>query len=335
MDSTFSGSDIADAVSTATESAESTATPVPATPDPTDTAASAIASPVVPVQPVTKRRGPMPIEEHEKVVTNTRTKTREEVENEWKPYGWAKERGITREQYDAVEQWKSRAAADPLGFVKSAGAEALAHPELAPQIRSWAASILGQRLSPAPSDADPEPLPDIPTDTSNGVPIVRSDKAQREHDAWLTRKLKAELMKELEPDLAEVRTSREQRKQLETQAEANTFADRVHRKAQTWPGFLENQDAIAKVFADMKLVSDDPREVELAIHEAYAQVAYPTITQTAHAKAVADVHKKVAAGSGSVNPGSSTTTAPPVRDTNPGRFTSDDVKAAFAKHGLA
>lgn len=330
---TFTGSDIVAAVEAVAEPTTPEITP-PSDQTVVPPAASARVSPVDPITPPPKRRGPMPIEEHEKVLANTRAKTREEVETEWKPYGWAKESGITREQYDATAQWKARAAQDPLGFVKAAGAEMLAHPELGPQIRSWAASILGQRLPAAPlQDDDKEPGPDLPTDTSNGVPVVYSATAQRVHDAWLERQMEARFMKKLEPELAEIRTSRDQRQLVEAQQSANTFAAREYQQAQAWPGFLEHKDAIAKVFAETPLTSDDPREVALAIRDAYAQVVYPTITQAARTQAVADVHKKVAAGS--VNPGATTTTAPPVRDPHPGRITSDDVRAAFAKHGLA
>lgn len=334
MAGSFSGSDFGGtataepSVTTETSAAPETSvetTPTetaPVTPEVSTT--TVVDAPKVEAAPV-KKRGAIPTPEHEQVVKNTRDKTRAEVEQEWQPYAWAKT--VDETTFKQTQQWRDFAKRDPVGFLESAIADAEANPQLAPQIKSLAARLLGKRGA-AQVDAafDEEPGPDIPTDTSNGVPVVFSVTQQRKREAWLMRQMETKFAAQLAPVLKETAATGEERRQYQALVDANGFAQSEYGKAAKWPGFEQHKAQIATRLNAMQLTSDDPREVALALRDAYLEVVGPTFGTTAHANAIRDVSRKVAASS--VNP--STTLTAPGKDASRMSFR-ELLSAEFAK----
>lgn len=331
--SDFSGAAVADSPSTESSSSVET-TSTDSTPASTESSTPAVES-TPPAQatsadapPERKRRGPISTDDHEKVVKNTREKTRAEVEKEWEPYAWAKT--ANQAEVEQATQWRSFAKRDPVGFLETAIAEAEANPQLAPQIKSLAARLLGRRGQQQVEAAfDEEPGPDIPTDASNGVPVVYSAAQLRKRDAWFKKQLLSEVGQVIAPIAQETKATSDERAYYHAVNQANDFAQREFAAAQKWPGFKENIKEIADRVAKLQLQSDDPREVSLAFRDAYHEVVFPKLATSAHSAAIADVNRKVSASS--VNPGA-TTQSPPQ---DPTRMSwTDSVRAEMKRAGM-
>lgn len=336
MADTFTSSDFTAAIESGTESAASTpasTTPepvaAPASPEPAASTAPDATVPAAPSVPV-RKRGPIPIDEHEKVIANTREKTRTEARAEWEkenaPYQWAKT--VDPSQTQAALRIAQRAQTDPVGLLNDMIVHAQQNPQHAGQIRSLAARLLGQRV-PTQQDEDPEPQPDIPTDTSNGVPQVFSVARQREREAWFERQLMKKVGAQFAPMQQEFQTTKQAREYYERAAQADEFSKNEYAQAEKWPQFIENKAAIADVFSKMQFRTDDPREIGIGLRNAYIQVmsdqVFPTIHQTERSAAIGDLTRK--AGANTVNP-SSTTVTPPLDKTKTSWHA--DLKEALA-----
>ncbi len=106
--------------------------------------AAAGTEPVPPVETPKPTPGPIPLAVHEQALKNARAKEREAAQQEFRQqYG---DPAVARE----AMQWFQSAARDRVGFLTSVINEALADPELAPQIASLAGRTLGNVRSVGP-----------------------------------------------------------------------------------------------------------------------------------------------------------------------------------------
>ena len=81
--------------------------------------------------------------------------------------------------------------------------------------------------------------------------------------------------------------------------------------AAKWPGMdvKENRLAVKAAMEAMRITSDDPRDLQLALNAAWRQVVLPTLSAKAQSQLLDNLQTKAAAST-SVNPGSATPSTP-------------------------
>ena len=249
-----------------------------------------------------------PADRWDTILDNARKKERAAVEGE---YAWAK--GMNRDEVEATREWISLGNQNPiLALDKLVQGIVRPSPDQKAQIERYFTTVLREAgpavaaaaaaaATPAvaATDSDPMPLPDIPTDTSNGVPVVYSDKQMLVRDQWLIRKIKSEVALQTEKDLAPLRTDKQQRdtEQQKIQEQAATDAYSAHSVAAIAdkPGFELYRAEIAAAYAAMPL-SDNSRSEGEKVRDAYLQVIISKMSDLARDEAVASVTRRAEAG---------------------------------------
>ena len=219
----------------------------------------------------------------------------------WKEqYAWAEQ--VDRNAVHEAMRIAQTYTQDNPAFIRQILAEALADQQLAPAIRSELGRYLAQRQAAGP-DLNPIPLA---LENGQTLPIYTAEQIAALKQQW-----QDEIKREFEP----IRTTVEQQRQAYEQAErlrqAEEFGRSTFADVQTWPGMdnPENRQKVAAELKAMRLESDDPREVQLALNTAYRKVVLPSLNQRAESQLL-DTLKRNAAASTSPNPGSAVPTAP-------------------------
>lgn len=227
---------------------------------------------------------------------------------EWERQHWAN--GIDPQEAAVIRDWHRRGATDPAGLVADLFARVQSDPTHGPRLRSEAARMLrqGQQAD------DPEPPPDIPTDRSNGRPVVYSAQQQAKREAWLKRQWMAEVNQQLAPFQQDLQTRQQQDGIRQLQAQSDAYAATTVQQVIDLPGFKDQKAAIAKEYASMgiadprtgQIVPDpnDPRSEGEKLRDAYLKVVVPTLGQTTRQQVVADLHRKAHAST--INPAQTT-----------------------------
>lgn len=309
MSDTFSGGDIAAAVEQTTAPAASPAADQPSS----DQAASATETPEPSAvstdqsETGTPAKGEPPQERWPTILENARKKAAADAEKQWKErFGWAE--SLDPSELQAAREWYARANQDPVSFVTDLYQRVQNHPQYGPQLKSQAARILGQRGNVPVQASDQMPEPDIPTSESNGRPVVYSAEQLAKRLAWERSQMKAELLKELEPDLQETRVSRQEREFRQMAQQADDYARTTLTGLTDKPGFKEHSAEIKEAYAAMPLT--DGRTEGEKLRDAYLQVmatkVIPSLSQNARQQVVNDINRKV--GASTINPAQANTT---------------------------
>lgn len=248
---------------------------------PTGEPAAATAEPVAAAAVPVKPQGPIPFDVHKTALTNARASERQQVEQEYAP----------------IKQWATRAATDRVGFLRDVISEALQDPTLGPQIRSLAGQTLNGGRTTAPAQA---PAPDFQDGQGNQF---YSAKTQQARDEWLIAKVKADILGEVQPDLDQVRTEREQREveQANRQRDAQ-MQTHIAEAKKSLPHFDQFKTQIHAAIEAMPLTDGHPASEAQVLHKAYWQVVGPQLSQLEQARVMKDLQSR--ANASSLNPAS-------------------------------
>lgn len=290
---TFAQAFAADASSASTPSDQSTTPPAAAQPGTEGEG-----------QPQQTDRSPFIPRERFDEVNTERTSLKE-----WKErYAWAEQVNPTDLQEALrIAQLSQR---DPIGYLQEFVKELQAHPTHSAQLKSLAAKALAAR-SQTPQ-APLEPQPDLPIQLEDGrVVQLYSAEQQAKREAWLQQQWLSSVEQKFQPVTQTLETLQAERAAAVQQQQVDHFVTTTYADVQTWPGMEDkaNQVAVGKYLADRHLSSNDPREVQILLNEAYRKVVLPTLSNKAQS-ALLDTLKTKAAASTSVNPGSAATTTP-------------------------
>jgi hypothetical protein len=273
------------------------------TPDATVPAAPAIAAPVAPAAPVQtptpNTPGPL-LADHQKILENTRVKTRAEVMAEVdRTIGWA--RHVPQESFQEVAGFAQRLHQDPVGFYRWLGQELANHPQYSQQLRGT-----GQ-----PTQAQ-EPQPDVEIHDGNGRVVGMTYSAQRlaEREQWLTGKVTAQVSQELRPLQQAHERAQQEASRAALETKVNQGADVLLARIDK---ILDGRKDLHTKVNDL-LKSDpqlDPLDAAFRIRD---EVIAPNVQATAEAK-LAEQQKRKALGN-TAN-GNGAVVAPAVRPKNP------------------
>jgi len=322
MADTFTAADIETVASGDTPT---TTTDAPAAASDTTTTAppeAATSQPAVEVDAINDPGwGQIPQSRRQSILDNARKKARAERETElnqeWESKtGWAKD--IDPQEAAIVREWVRRGNTDPVGLVSDLWQRVQNDPTHGTRLRSEAARILGARQGQAQPAEDAMPQPDIPTDTSNGQPVVYSAQQLQKLLEWQDRRSEARLKKELEPYQQDRQTRQQTEELLSMQAQSTDYATKTVTPLTKLPGFEEHKAAIAKEYEAMairdprtgQMVPDpnDPRSEGEKLRDAYLKIVVPTLSSAGRQQAVTDLHRK--ANANTVNPSATSSTEP-------------------------
>jgi hypothetical protein len=317
-DSTITTADVETAASAlSTETATPDATAAASTPVSTESTTPAASAPATETDELNDPGwGQIPQSRRQSILDNARRKAvtaREaELTKEYESkYGWAKD--LDPQDAGTVRDWVRRGRTDPSSLVLDLWQRLQSDPTHGPRLRSEAARILGQRQAAAPAaaeSADAEPPPDIPTDTSNGQPVVYSAAQMAKHNAWMKRQWMAEVNQTLAPIQQDLQTRQQVEEHRQRTAEADAYGVTTVKALENQPGFQEHKAAIANAYAAMGI--PDPRTGQIVpdpndqrtegekLRDAYLQVVVPTLSASVRQQTVADLHRK--ANASTVNP---------------------------------
>jgi hypothetical protein len=192
---------------------------------------------------------------------------------------------------------------DPVAVVTQMLSELSQHEQYGPQVVAQAARLLqGRRgTQPKPAAEEPEPQPDLVAENGEAV---YSAKQSRAWMAWQQRTMQADFDAKLQSALAPVQEITREREIAKVQQHAQTVANQIYERAQTWHGFKQHEQEIGEVWGQHK---------DWTLQDAYLHILHtkilPTLPAQAQAKVVADLQQKAA--SQSLNPAGVTRPAPP------------------------
>lgn len=246
------------------------------------TAAAPTAPPVEGTDPITPASGEPPKERWADILSNARTKTRGDVEQEFRTkYPWLDQ--VDPGYVQRANELGRLFQQDRAGYVRQMLAESLTDPELATVVRSEAARVLASGRAP---NLDP----DIPVVDDRGQVVAQAYSADRVK-AVVQSAIQEALSKEVGPLKQSVATVTAERQALAVQAEAQSTADRLYSQANQWDGFKEHETAIAEAFA---------QHPEWSLQDAYIAVVPGKLKAQQSAKTLDDLKRKAAAST--VNP---------------------------------
>lgn len=291
---------------TATESP--TVTPGPETTPAASASAETTPPPATDGQPpdhASTKDGPIPLERHKQIldgIYKERDEARQHLE-EWKQYEWAK--SVKREDLDAMSAWYQRAHANPVEFALQLVDELSGNAQHAAAMRSHAARLLrAAREGQAESEAPIEP--GIPAYDDKGQLVGRTYT-----DAQIQTLLTREIDKRLNPVTQELQSRKQAEQQAEQQRQYQAYVSqesaRIKTAVQKLPKATEHWDAIV---AKARTYPEDVPVGE-ALRDAYYEVVFPTLKDSAKSEVLDTLKTKAHAGS--VNPAGAvvaTTTKP-------------------------
>lgn len=275
-------------------------------PSPTTPAASTSADATVPPaatgsESATPATGEPPKDRWHDILENARTKTRQEVEAEWKQYEWAKQ--VNQEEFTKIAELARKASADPIAYLTDYIKELQAHPTYSQQLKSLAARALSQRTQAQGPDLTP-----IQVQLENGqtVGLYTAEQIAALQQQWL-----AQAEQKFQPFTQSVEQMQAERAAYAKQQEISQYVETTHADVVTWPGMDDkaNQVAVAEELKRMRINDDDPREVSLALNAAWRKVVAPKLSSKGESQLLDTLQRKAAAST-SVNPGSTSATSP-------------------------
>jgi hypothetical protein len=253
--------------------------------------------------------GPVPFDRHKAILESERAKLAD-VEAKWKRVEWANElveQGLTPEQAKQALAIHGHLAGNPAAFFESFLHQAQAHPELAQQVRSIAARVLGAGAGPSGQD-DPEPQPDFYTEGADGsrIPFMSAPQMQKWRE-WHDRAQQRKLDERFGPI--------EQAEQARAQAAAVAqYRDQVTSEVKAELTALRQQPHFKEHEADVRTYMES-QQWRVSLTQAWLHVlqtkVLPTLSQTARDAAIADMQKRAHASSVNPKGGAPSTPASP------------------------
>lgn len=241
-------------------------------------------------------KGPIPFEVHHTALENARTKATNEAQAQFEQ----RYPGLNTIDPQAFTEWKHTAhemSADPIGWTQKWLAQLESHPTFGPQLRSSAGRILGNH-------ADPEPQADVQIVNELGqvTGMTYSAKALAERDALNTKRIMADVSKELQPIKAERERQQAAAEAADYDARVTAFVDSEMGRAKQ---ILENDDAMF-AHVDALMTAQPQLSVIDAALQVRQQHLVPQLEGKAQQKAL-DVMKQKAAGTTANGLGASAT----------------------------
>lgn len=282
--------------STPAASASADATVPPATAAPTDGN-----------QPGAEAKGEPPKERWDDILNNARTKTRAEVEAEYKQkYGWAE--SVNPTEFQQIQQWARQYQSDPIAWFAQTAAELRQQfPHLAQNLHSEAARVLaGARSNPqqaAPTDIEP----DIPVVDEQGRVVSQAFSADRVKQL-IAHAVQDAIGKEVAPMKADFQSRQQQEQARQEQAQIESSVKSIYEQASSeLPQFKENEAEIAKALAEI------PGDPGTALYRAWAKVVLPKYQAQSKADVLDSFKQKAAAKTEAPSAGAA---SPMTRPTN-------------------
>jgi len=214
-----------------------------------------------------------PKERWDAILNNAREKAKAEVLEQ---YSWAKD--IDVEDAKALRGWMEVGNRDPIQALDYLVRGIAQDQNAIPRLQQYLSQLMGgqpQGQPEAQPETDEMPEPDIPTDQSNGQPVVYSAKQLKLLLEWQARNLTGEFKKELAPFQQDRDAANEAQQKAEIRQQADAYATRAVSEIADKPGFLENREEITKVWSEMP--RDGRTEGEL-LFSAYLKVVTPLLT---------------------------------------------------------
>lgn len=262
---------------------------------PTEPVSQVAAEPAQTPEPV---EGPIPYPRF-KEVNDGYQASKKELER----LAWAK--GIPVEHANELVTMYQNVKANPLAWTTEA--EVLRdHPVFGPQLRSWAARMLGTRLASVPTEVQAQPAsePEPDLELADGTPVY-SAKQLRARDAWLQAEYDKRIDAKLNP-LAESNkatsayVAQQMTAQLQTQAKADGLAELTEMRAK--PHFSEHEKDIKA------LMIADPT---ITLREAYSKVFVDQVIPKLAQGQAATLQQKTGASSANPSRPSGAVAGPP------------------------
>lgn len=247
-------------------------------------------------QNVSVQQGQPPRERWDSILENARRKAREEVESQYQEIQWARQ--IDRGELEAARAWMDLGNRNPMlaldqllnGIIQSS-------PQARAQVERYVQNLFAQGQGQRHVDDDPAPEPDIPTDQSNGQPVVYSAQQMQKLLAWQQRQLTKQFQQEMQQQVGPIQAERAAQQQ---QRMVETYSKQAVGAVRDLPGFNENKVEITRIYAQMPL--RDGRTEGEKLRDAYLQVVGKKLQFQGRQQAVQDITRK--AGATTVNPAS-------------------------------
>jgi hypothetical protein len=237
--------------------------------------------------------GPIPFERHKAILEAQRA----EADQKWQRVAWADtliQSGKTQQQVQEALQLFDGIDQDPAGFLERFYHTLQSHPQLAPQVRSWAGKVLGGGRRPI--DAvdlvnDPEPQPDFQDE--KGTPLFSAPQLAK-WQTWRERQFETKLNERINPLL---QRDEQARRQEQTQAEFQRTYDTLSKQLEDFrskPHFTEHEADIKAFLAERQWT---PTLAEAYVHVLTTKVL-PTLSETARTQTLTELKTQAAASTG-------------------------------------
>ncbi len=245
--------------------------------------------------PTNGSEGPVPYPRFSEV-----NRAKNAAEEKLKALSWAD--GIDHNRLMQSIQWHARAQQNPASFLREIYEQA--PPAVQAQMRNL---FVPPQAARAPAQ-DPEPQPDIQTDT--GVPVY-SARQQALREQWFQRKLTAEFKQMVAPLQQESQRFQQLRDTAIREHQTRAFAQTTASEATEWPHFKEHVKSVVEEL--QKLPPGDTEAAEaLNLHRAYLTVmkrdVLPGLSGKSEQAVLANLKQKAVAGS--EHPGRASTSSP-------------------------
>ncbi|MGV1037708.1 MAG: hypothetical protein ACOYD0_11890 [Candidatus Nanopelagicales bacterium] len=244
-----------------------------------------------------------PKERWDAILANAREKAKQEALAQ---FAWAKD--IAPDEAEAVRTWVQVGNENPMAALDHLVRGLAQMPGAIPHLQEYFRGLLGDEGQPQGRQSVPAgdemPQPDIPTDQSNGQPVVYSAQQLQKLLQWQAAQLRKDLTSEFQTELQPFQQDRQsaiaQRQAYQIKQQADQYAAKAVGEISNQPGFDANKAEIAKVWDEMP--RNDGRTEGERLYAAYIQVVAPKLSNLARQNAVADVTRR--AGATTINPNS-------------------------------
>ena len=248
-------------------------------------------------------QGPIPFDRH-KATLDAAYRERDEFRDKWTRVSWAEslaQAGFSQADAILLQQ-------NPVGFLDTLATRLESHPQLAPQIRSLAARILGTQVPSQEAPQDPEPPPDQigVFDDGRRTPVYSADQLRKWHE-WNSRRTQAAIDARLAP-MEQERQERDQAARLDQlKSEALTKMQARVEQLRQQPLFVEHERAFQEYLGAVVRQGHYPT-IDQAWTDFYFARVHPGLGRAEQSKAIAELQTKAAASQ--ATPRSPTTGTP-------------------------
>ena len=205
--------------------------------------------PVVPAPVADPKKGPIPFENHQRILTNARAKTEAEVTQRF------------QQQYGPFVELGRKIQSDPVGTVTQLVTELANHPDHGSAVISALARTLGSRRQTAQTVPDGEPGPDL--QTPDGIRVYSAEQ-QAKREAWFRSTIEQSITEQLSPLQAREQAAQVQERHAAATHDAHNRMSQALKPYQALPEFTEHKAAIGAKVASL-LEEGYPAETALGL----------------------------------------------------------------------